>query len=285
MQEEKKGFVRRRPLFVVSAVVLGFMALIAGGYLVVLAATVSDTYSDETKISQSYQINVDTTAGQVKLATWSCGDNFTDPRDDTAYTTAAFGGQCWMQENLNYGTRINGSGAQSDNSTVEKYCYSDNESNCDTYGGLYQWGEVMNYAASCNGTGEGSEACASPVQGLCPDGWHIPSHYEYVALERQVCTSGSCATDFPYDTSTTGWRGTNEGTTLKSTGASDFKGLLAGARATDGSFFGLSAYGFFWSSLGSGSNAWSRRLYSSAATVYRYPYTKAYGFSVRCVKD
>src|SRR3989344_1739551 len=64
-----------------------------------------------------------------------------------------------------------------DNASSEKYCYSDTESNCTSDGGLYQWGEAMQYAASCNGTGEGSEACATPVQGICPTSWHIPTHY------------------------------------------------------------------------------------------------------------
>ena len=61
--------------------------------------------------------------------------------------------------------------------------------------------------------------------------------------------------------------------------------VFAGFRFTDGSFYSLSSGGFFWTSLESGSNAWSRGLDSSDATVYRGTDTKARGFSVRCVKD
>ncbi|OIO53027.1 hypothetical protein AUJ46_06420 [Candidatus Peregrinibacteria bacterium CG1_02_54_53] len=272
--------MKKRPAVLIAvASALG----IAG--IAIAASQISDTFADTSKISQSYQLNVDTTAGQVKLAVWNCGDSFTDYRDGTAYTTVLIGTQCWMAKNLNYGTRVNGSGNQTNNGTVEKYCYSDSDANCTTYGGLYQWDEAMDYSSSCNGTGEGSPACASPVRGICPDGWHIPSHYEYVALERAVCTSGTCTTDFPYDTSTTGWRGTNEGTSLKQNGASGFEGLLAGYRDTDGSFSGLGSNGHFWSSLESGSSAWGRSLYSGNATVYRGTYSKAYGFSIRCLKD
>jgi len=53
---------------------------------------------------------------------------------------------------------------------------------------------------------------------------------------------------------------------------------------TDGAFYHISSYAGFWSSLESGSYAWSRTLYSSDSTVYRRAYHKTYGFSVRCVK-
>jgi len=228
---------------------------------------------------------VATTAGQVKVAVWSCGDSFTDHRDGTSYTTVPIGTQCWMVENLNYGTRVDGSGNQTNNGVVEKYCYSDYDANCTTYGGLYQWDEAMDYGSSCNGTGRGDEACSTPVQGICPEGWHIPSHYELVALERAVCTSGTCASDFPYDTSTTGWRGTNEGASLKQNGSSGFEALLAGSRHTDGSFRYLGSVGYFWSSLENGSRAWCRTLYSGYATVYRDANSKTYGWSVRCLQD
>ncbi len=45
-------------------------------------------------------------------------------------------------------------------------------------------------------------------------------------------------------------------------------------------------YGNFWSSSQySSTNIWYRALYSLYATVYRYYTLKAYGFSIRCLKD
>ena len=61
--------------------------------------------------------------------------------------------------------------------------------------------------------------------------------------------------------------------------------VFAGYRNTGGSFYYLSTRGSFWTSLESGSSAWYRDLSSGYATVSRSTYTKAYGFSVRCVKD
>jgi len=60
---------------------------------------------------------------------------------------------------------------------------------------------------------------------------------------------------------------------------------LAGYRDTGGSFDDRASNVYFWSSTPSGSNAWLRYLYSGNTTVYRDAYSKAFGFSVRCLKD
>ena len=86
----------------------------------------------------------------------------TDKRDGREYKIVNIGDQWWFAENLNYGVRINSSVYQTNNDTVEKYYYKDDIEE-EEYGGLYQWEESMNY----------SEDTAS--QGICPDGWHIPS--------------------------------------------------------------------------------------------------------------
>ena len=83
-----------------------------------------------------------------------------------------------MAENLNVGTRINGSGSQTNNSTIEKYCYDDNEANCTTYGGLYQWDESMQYSTMPG------------VQGICPTGWHLPTDAEWTTLTTYLGGEG-----------------------------------------------------------------------------------------------
>ena len=226
---------------------------------------------------------------------FTCGYFTVQDSDGNIYNTVQIGTQCWLKQNLNVGTMLcaDQPGAttcatnQTNNGKIEKYCYNNLPSNCDTYGGLYQWNETMGYASTCNGTGTPpNDKCTSPVQGICPPGWHIPSHYELTTLERAVCDSSTCTTDFPYDTTTTGWRGTNEGTKLKVGGGSGFEGLLGGYRSTDSSFHALSSLGYFWSSSqGSSTDAWYRELKSGYTTVNRYYSNKAYGCSVRCLKD
>jgi len=61
--------------------------------------------------------------------------------------------------------------------------------------------------------------------------------------------------------------------------------VLAGYRTAGGSFYLLSSFGYLWSSLQSGSYALGRYLSSSYATVYRNTFHKAFGFSVRCLKN
>jgi uncharacterized protein (TIGR02145 family) len=238
--------------------------------------TITDSFADSSKIASMMNVTLDTINGQVTLSTassWSCGSAILDSRDGKAYNTVLIGSQCWMQQNLNVGTMVTGVTTQGTScASIQKYCYANSEANCGTGGGLYQWNQAM-----CGSTTAGA-------QGICPAGWHIPTHDEYTTLERTTCSSGSCATYFPFDYTTTGWRGINEGTTLKNP-AGLFKAVLSGSRNADGSFLNLGSDTNLWSSVESGSNAWRRALYSGFATVYRNTNGKAYGFSVRCIKD
>ena len=211
---------------------------------------------------------------------WACGETIIDTRDGQVYNTVEIGGQCWMAENLNIGTMINGSSNQTNNSTIEKYCYSDNTANCDVYGGLYQWDEAMQYVTTPG------------TQGICPDGWHFPADAEWMTLEEEVeSTTG-------VNWNTTGWRGTDAGGNLKETGtshwqspntgatnSSGFTALPGGRRFSSVSFNDLTTYAGFWSSSENGSDAWSRFLGHDRAQVFRYPDYKAQGFSVRCLRD
>lgn len=61
--------------------------------------------------------------------------------------------------------------------------------------------------------------------------------------------------------------------------------LLAGHRNTDGSFYNRGTYAYFWSSTESGASAWLRILSSGISTVNRATNDKAFGFSVRCLKN
>ncbi len=193
------------------------------------------------------------------------------------YATVLIDTQCWMQENLNVGTMITGATNMTDNSILEKYCYSNSEANCNIHGGLYQWDEAMQYVTTLG------------AQGLCPTGWHIPTHDQFTTLERFLCTSlgnTSCETKFPYDTTTGDWRGTNEGAEMKSASGL-WKALQSGYRATNGTFASINTGDSFWSSFEyDASNAWRRGLgNSSTHTVFRGANLKTFGWPVRCLKN
>jgi uncharacterized protein (TIGR02145 family) len=71
---------------------------------------------------------------------------------------------------------------QTDNGTIEKYCFDNTETNCDVYGGLYQWNEMMQYST------------APGVKGICPTGWHLPTDAEWCTLEQEVDPTITCST-------------------------------------------------------------------------------------------
>jgi len=176
------------------------------------------------------------------------------------------GTQTWMKYNLNVGTKIAGASAQTNNATLEKYCYGDTEANCDTDGGLYQWDEAMGYVTTAG------------AQGICPSGTHIPTDAEQHTLDNYLAT-GTCN---PARSAV--WDCDPAGTALKVGGSSGFSGILTG-NCNSGSFDSGGAYTYFWSSMESGTSAWGRALGSMSTAVSRGPYSKAFGFSVRCLKD
>jgi len=79
-----------------------------------------------------------------------------------------------MKENLNIGKWLDQSQLQkpTDNGLIEKYCYGNDFVQCDVWGGLYQWDEMMLYSE------------VSGAQGICPDGWHIPTSQDWKNLIR-----------------------------------------------------------------------------------------------------
>ncbi|HHS95653.1 MAG TPA: hypothetical protein ENJ45_03615 [Phaeodactylibacter sp.] len=85
----------------------------------------------------------------------------TDSRDGKEYKTMKIGTMTIMAENLNYETE----GAT---------CFRNSEDFCNKYGRLYDYATAM----------DGSEE--EYTQGICPDGWHIPSSEEWVYIVQNI---------------------------------------------------------------------------------------------------
>ncbi|HNS18356.1 MAG TPA: FISUMP domain-containing protein [Bacteroidales bacterium] len=253
----------------------------ASGFL----GQIDSTYVLTWTISNDCGSSVDTV--QVNFV-FNCGDPLTDSRDGQSYATVLVGTQCWMAENLNIGIRMNsttGGYQQTDNDTIEKYCYNNDPAQCMVYGALYEWPEAMNYV-----TQEGT-------QGICPPNWHIPTDTEWKIL------TGTVDTEFPAgdpEWNKTGWCGSDAGGNLKETGfvhwddpntgatnSSGFTGLPGGYRSIyDGDFEERNTLGTFWSSSQENEiNAWSRYLHYNDARISRFLCDKVDAFSVRCLKD
>ena len=101
------------------------------------------------------------------------------------YGVVTIGTQIWMAESLNRGERISYtlSSETMDDGKVEKYCYDNLAANCDTFGGMYAWDEMMDYEP------EQFEGIGT-VQGVCPEGWHVPTVHEWHTLRDFLGGSG-----------------------------------------------------------------------------------------------
>ena len=181
------------------------------------------------------------------------------------YNTIQIGTQCWFKENLDIGTMIQTSANSSNNGTIEKYCYGNNSSNCTTYGGLYQWDEAMSYS-----TLEGS-------QGICPDGWHIPTEAEFQTLAAGVSNNSNSLKAIG--------QGSGSGAGNNTSG---FSALLAGYRKYDGTSNIQGSGTYFWSStemINLGGVASNIYLSKSDSQVLFYGTSYDLGYSIRCMKN
>jgi len=199
------------------------------------------------------------------------------------YNTIQVYNQCWLKENLNVGTQINGDQNQSNNSIIEKYCYDNLASNCATYGGLYQWNEMMQYT-----TEQGA-------QGICPSGWHIPTDEEWKVLEGAVDSQYGIGDPIWEEF---GYRGLDGGTNLKSINGWNnggngidkfgFSVLPCGILHDESGFVILGEYGLYWSSEEDEPGVvWYRFFAYENPAVLRGETlsSQGYGYGVRCVKD
>lgn len=185
------------------------------------------------------------------------------------YNTILIGTQCWMKENLNVGTTINGSVNQTNNSIIEKY-YHNNDSITSLnlgWGALYQWDEAMQYVTTPG------------TQGICLTGWHIPTLEEFATLSAFVGGNGNVLKAIGVH-STTGNEGTN---------TSGFSALFGGFRDNNAAWRGGSDSFYSWISEEPGEPyptlAYYRRLDYDSDTFFFVQNFKAFGLSVRCIKN
>lgn len=188
-----------------------------GGFLDVsdsVAVTVSIDRTGQNFSTREESIQINTANGDDVLDIYV---NRVMDMDTNFYRVVEIGEQIWMAENLNVGTRIDLRPPYADdedlvellfemvhNGIIDKSCYENSEYNCSTYGGLYQWHEAMQWWG-----GRGEPGPPGPTQGICPDGWHIPTMNDWNILVSEYggmenagpkLTEGSsnCINDDPY---------------------------------------------------------------------------------------
>ena len=154
----------------------------------------TNSSSSSTKSKSSYTGKQDCSALLAENEGWSWDvpkecrfnpnidyDSIIDSRDGHVYKTVKIGVQEWMAENLNYyDATLDG----------RSWCYgaenSENTPNCAVTGRLYTWTAAINMPEEECGSGKSCNLRARKIQGLCPDGWLLPSIAEWDALLANI---------------------------------------------------------------------------------------------------
>ena len=250
------------------------------------AMTNSSSSSKEESSSSEY---VPFDHSNTLASDWYVGENaykkFTDPRNGRSYYYLKIIGKrdsdrkdsvTIMAENLNVGKMVLGAENQNNDSEIERYCYNNDTTKCDEFGGLYQWAEMMQLPSRCN-----TESCSDLIQenhrGICPEGWRLMKWKDfYIAWHAASNNHGIEGVRSSY-----GFNGYNS-TGLSLTGA--------GLRTAEGVFEDLKG-GFYWAFPKEHSADVNQYVHTgviSASTNYAPSNdsggAKLSGRSVRCVK-
>lgn len=193
--------------------------------------------------------------------------SFIDKRDGRAYRVVKIGNQIWMAENLNYGKFVLNM-EQLNNHQIEKSYYNNDSLIGKRMGALYTWDEAMDHAVL---------TAKEVIQGICPEGWHLPSDAEWDEL---------CAyLDPSTQTNKYGWKGKNIAVVLIDSTQNKFNSMYAG-NAVSNWFFYLNDMAYYWTSTKfSSASAYYRSLSKDSKQIYKGSGDIKIGMSVRCIKD
>ncbi len=273
----------------------------------------------------------------VAEKTMDADGKLTDLRDGSIYRTREFGDAGrWMLENLSYIPSVeDGFLPRAENFPPpfkdKAYCYPQNtDGEYSIYQAANEWdmqkGILYNWAAATNNEnkrdlsnqGQGSKDAGPKkhIQGICPEGWHLPNDKEWNDLEREIYnnpekySSYSGSEEFDPAVWNPDWESGLKGAGARGsinkkghalamisdsvaayggTGHTAIKGgfdvLLAGG-AGGGVMGNSDDGGSFWTSSSyDEDNAWGRNMTARFSQVYRNTYHRLYFFSVRCKKD
>jgi len=260
--------------------------------------TSSDSSEDVESSGSSEGSSASVPGGSSDASTYDVvTGTLTDSRDGQTYRTVKIGDQVWMAENLNYAYTA----VPFDNgdyiSDSTSWCHGDDPANCAKYGRLYTWAAAMDSVGEWSTSGKGcgygencsvaSAGSATLVRGICPKGWHLPSHDEWealiVAVDGSITEYTSSNTAGTKLKSQTGWKINGNGTD-----AFGFSALPAGIRSDFEAYYEEGYDAYFWSSTESeydSGKAYYMVLCYDVGDAGLDNYYKDFGYSVRCLKD
>ena len=216
-------------------------------------------------------------------------DSMVDPRDKQVYKIVKIDvpdanySQVWMAENLNYADSVKTPSLKGGN-----WCYNDDEKNCKVSGRYYTWAAAIDSVALANDSknplncGYGKTCGINRgVQGICPDGWHLPTLHEWGLLSVALGNAGVAGDSLK---ALTGWdyAGTADNNGVDAYG---FAALPTGRMVSTSSWSNVGSNVYYWSSEEDGTY---EARYSNINNIYTKFYlfqgSKKYGQSVRCIK-
>lgn len=302
------------------------------GFSTLEISNVSDAQSGSSDVKNGYQLHRDQDGNLFISSEFGLDAKSTDGKNR------------WMIVNLSANTFSatgrTGDDAQVNSSFIEftggstgkwaTWCYTGGQH--PLYPNLYndnkRMGKQYNWAAATNNRGQYSldgtqvnadggieindgENSSTPqtakIQGICPNGWHLPSDAEWTQLEQEINTNTN---KYAYisDANATitvgeiGWRGSTHGQAMIDVCPQPGKTIATNgaSRAIDSYGFGIMLVGYsfstwsadqgsknmFWTSSGdSTTNAWYRQFEASTTKVLRNINTRGIMYSIRCKKD
>ena len=208
--------------------------------------------------------------------------------DGNTYPTVVIGPYEWMAENLRTTRFNNGDEIPQvvDYSTWETTpdpawsWYNNNGSYDQNFGKLYIGHVVLDN------------------RNVCPEGWHVPSDYQWREMLFTLCETGDCEDVWLQGEPQPGWMGTDEGGKVKSTslwdspntGADNSSGLTVlpgGYRYFDGNYYTFGEYTNIWTTtMATDSiNMFFWAPINDRADIYHGYGDPNNGQSIRCIRD
>lgn len=191
---------------------------------------------------------------EVRLNPNIAYSSMTDERDGQTYKTVTIGTQTWMAENLNYADSVNTPSLMN-----HSWCYDDDPKKCAVTGRFYSFAAAIDSVALANDK-DNPQFCGvetdcdrlsdenlalHPIQGICPEGWHLPSNAEWNILIAYAGGDSVAGTKLK---STGGWGWSSIWGDFEDNGTDDFgfSALPAGIRESD-TYTSADFFAYFWS--------------------------------------
>ena len=195
-----------------------------------------------------------------------------DKRDGRTYKTIEINGFTVMAQNLNYGDESKNPYLIDNN-----WCYQNDSVNCLKAGRYYSWTAAMNIDPKWENSHarDVKNLIGNPHQGICPDGWHIPTKSEWDEMVEGLGYKALHVVGNP-NWGEEYYPATNDrGLTV----------LLTGYVSIYGSVYYVGLIAYFWTATEHESHARDAYYGDHATSGVVHTEDKREGSPVRCFKD